>query len=91
VYLGARVSSRAPAGFVRRALALVLLASGLKLLGVSNAALGWTLLAVLLLGPPLWAWVRVNHGLPPLARPEMKQRRRPNQSDEETETGRRVR
>lgn len=91
VYLGARVSSRAPAGFVRRALALVLLASGLKLLGVSNDALGWTLLAVLLLGPPLWAWVRVNHGLPPLARPEMKQRRRPNQSDEETETGRRVR
>jgi uncharacterized membrane protein YfcA len=91
VYLGARVSSRAPAGFVRRALALVLLASGLKLLGVSNDALGWTLLAVLLLGPPLWAWVRVNHGLPLLARPEMKQRRRPNQSDEETETGRRVR
>ncbi|CAN5704305.1 sulfite exporter TauE/SafE family protein [soil metagenome] len=91
VYLGARVSSRAPAGFVRRALALVLLASGLKLLGVSNVALGWTLLAVLLLGPPLWAWVRFNHGLPPLARPEMKQRRRPNQSDEETETGRRVR
>jgi len=91
VYLGARVSSRAPAGFVRRALALVLLASGLKLLGVSNVALGWTLLTVLLLGPPLWAWVRVNHGLPPLARPEMKQRRPPNQSDEETGTGRRVR
>lgn len=85
VYLGARVSSRAPAGFVRRALALVLLASGLKLLGVSNVALGWTLLAVALAGPPLWAWVRATHGLPPLARPEMKQFRRTKETQQPDE------
>jgi hypothetical protein len=35
VYLGARVSSRGQAGIIRRALVLVLFASGLKLVGVS--------------------------------------------------------
>jgi uncharacterized protein len=36
VLLGARLSSRAPAGFVRAALVVVLLASALKLLGLDN-------------------------------------------------------
>ncbi|WP_327106726.1 sulfite exporter TauE/SafE family protein [Nonomuraea glycinis] len=36
VYLGARVSSRAPGGLVRAMLAVVLLASALKLLGVAD-------------------------------------------------------
>ncbi len=36
VYLGARVSSRAPGGLVRALLAVVLLASALKLLGVAD-------------------------------------------------------
>ena len=45
VYLGARYSSIAPGGFVRRALSLVLVASGLKLLGVDTVALGYLLLA----------------------------------------------
>jgi uncharacterized membrane protein YfcA len=39
VLIGARLSSRAPAGVIRSALAMALLASGLKLLGVSNVAL----------------------------------------------------
>src|SRR5947199_9781568 len=40
VLVGARLSSRAPAGFVRSALVVVLLASALKLLGLSNAVVG---------------------------------------------------
>jgi uncharacterized membrane protein YfcA len=36
VYLGARVSSRAPGGLIRAMLAVVLLASALKLLGVAD-------------------------------------------------------
>jgi uncharacterized membrane protein YfcA len=36
VWIGARVSSRAPGGLIRRALAFVLLASALKMLNVSN-------------------------------------------------------
>ncbi|WP_052423948.1 sulfite exporter TauE/SafE family protein [Nonomuraea candida] len=43
VYLGARVSSRAPSGLIRALLALVLLASALKLLEVSNATAAWIL------------------------------------------------
>jgi hypothetical protein len=65
VYLGSRVSSRAPQGIVRRALALVLIASGLKLLGLDTVALGWTVVAVCVAGPALWAWARVRAGLAP--------------------------
>jgi len=45
VYIGARVSSSAPSGVIRRSLVVVLLASGLKLLGA-----GTTVLVVVLLG-----------------------------------------
>jgi len=57
VYVGARVSSSAPGGVVRRALVVVLLASGLKLLDASTLTLGLVLLAVAVLGPVLWATV----------------------------------
>ncbi|SDH20961.1 hypothetical protein SAMN05421505_112184 [Sinosporangium album] len=43
VYLGARISAWAPAGAIRAMLAVVLLASALKLLGVGNAATLWIL------------------------------------------------
>ncbi|MCF6744341.1 sulfite exporter TauE/SafE family protein [Blastococcus sp. KM273128] len=67
VYLGARLSSRAPGGLVRRALALVLLASGLKLLGLGNVAMVAVLGVVVVVGPLLWWAARSRHGLP--ARP----------------------
>jgi uncharacterized protein len=54
VYLGARVSSRAPDALIRPVLVVILLASSLKLLDFSNAALGTTLLLVVLVGAPLW-------------------------------------
>ena len=54
VYLGARVSSRAPDALIRPVLVVILLASALKLLDFSNAALGSTLLLVVLVGAPLW-------------------------------------
>ncbi len=58
VYLGAQMSSRAPGWIIRRALALVLVASGLKLLGVPTVALGVVLALAVVLGPILWAQVR---------------------------------
>ncbi len=54
VLLGARLSSRAPSGVIRSALALVLLASALKLLGVPNVAVVATLVAVTVVGVALW-------------------------------------
>ncbi len=57
VYIGARVSSSAPGGLVRRALVVVLLASGLKLLDASVTVLLLVLLAVAVIGPILWATV----------------------------------
>ncbi len=68
VWLGAQLSSRAPGGLVRRALAFVLLASALKLLKVSTPMTGVALAVVLLVAPALWMLVRRRHGLPALAR-----------------------
>jgi len=60
-YLGAQLSSRVGGGLVRRALAIVLLVAGLKLLGVSNT---WTLiaLATAFIGGTL-AWGLIRHQL----------------------------
>ena len=66
VFLGARLSSRAPGGLIRRALAFVLLASALKLLGVSTPLTGLILLAVLLVAPLAWMAMRRRHGFDPL-------------------------
>ncbi len=57
VYLGARLSSRAPDGVIRPILAFVLLASGLKLLGVGTGQLGAALFVALLLLPPIYGMV----------------------------------
>ncbi len=74
VYLGARMSAGAPGGLVRRALAFVLLASALKLIGVSTLLTGWILLSVAVLGSLVWMRVRATHGLPALARREARLR-----------------
>lgn len=54
VYVGARLSSKAPDGIIRPALVFVLLASALKLLDVPTNILGFILLAVVLVGLPTW-------------------------------------
>jgi uncharacterized protein len=54
VYLGARLSSRANDAVIRPALALVLVASGLKLLGVDNLQLGLLVFMLVLLAVPVW-------------------------------------
>jgi len=68
VYLGSRISSRAPGGLVRRILAFVLLASALKMFGVGNTATVWVLIGVLLAAPAVWALLRIRHGLPAIPR-----------------------
>ncbi|GAA1861841.1 sulfite exporter TauE/SafE family protein [Myceligenerans crystallogenes] len=63
-WLGAQVSSRAPGGIIRRALAILLLASGLKLLGAEL----WVVLTAagtaLVGGNLVWIWVRRRFGTP---------------------------
>jgi len=54
VYLGARLSSRAPDGLIRPALVFVLVASGLKLVGLQTSTLGVILLVLVLLGLTMW-------------------------------------
>lgn len=90
-YIGARLSVALPGGVVRRALAFVLLASGLKLLGVGNVETGIILACALAGGPALWMLIRRHHGFPALASVEMRERRaaklapRPTETPEETE------
>jgi uncharacterized membrane protein YfcA len=54
VYVGARLSSKAPDGLIRPALVFVLVASALKLLGVPTFVVGALMLGVLLVGLPVW-------------------------------------
>jgi hypothetical protein len=74
VWLGARVSSHSPGSLVRRALAVVLLASGFKLLGASTGLLLILLPTALIGGTVAWAWVRVRHGEPALVLQERRRR-----------------
>jgi len=69
-YLGAKVSSTAPQGIIRRTLAIVLTVSGVKLLGASNELLAWVIVAVLIAGPGLWMLIRMREGLPAFGRTE---------------------
>ncbi|MBK6870915.1 MAG: sulfite exporter TauE/SafE family protein [Kineosporiaceae bacterium] len=62
VYLGAQLSSRAPGWLIRRALAVVLLASGLKLLDLPTMHLGLVIALAVVLGPLVWAAVRQREG-----------------------------
>ncbi|MFB4313036.1 sulfite exporter TauE/SafE family protein [Actinomadura sp. 21ATH] len=64
VYLGSRISSRAPGGLIRRILAFVLVASALKMFGFGAAALAWTLIGLAVAAAVTWAVLRHRHGLP---------------------------
>lgn len=50
VFIGSLLSSSVPDRFIRPVIAFVILASGLKYVGLSTTALGWTLFGVLLVG-----------------------------------------
>jgi uncharacterized protein len=65
VWIGARLSSRSRGGLVRRALAAVLLASGLKLLGASTGLVLVIVGTALISGVAVWAWIRTRMGEPP--------------------------
>lgn len=75
-FIGAQLSSRLPGGLVRRALAFVLLASGLALVGVPNVVIGAVLIVIALAGPVIWMVVRMRHGFPALASTEFRQARK---------------
>jgi uncharacterized protein len=68
VYLGARVSAQAPSGLIRRSLAVILAASGLKLLGMETGALGVFLVVAVAAGPLAWRYVRATGGFHPGSR-----------------------
>jgi uncharacterized protein len=77
VYLGSLVSSRAPGGLIRKALAFVLLASALKMFDVANATMAWILVVVAAAGAVAWLFRRFASGLRPIldrAEPEASSR-----------------
>jgi uncharacterized protein len=57
VWVGARLSSKAPDGLIRPALVVVLLASSLKLLDMPTTMLGAVLLSFVLIAFPVWGAV----------------------------------
>ena len=74
VLIGSLLSSRAPDRYVRPVITFVILASGLKYVGVSTYPLGWTMGAVLLVAAGYWLvtshpWRRAREPVPALAGP----------------------
>ncbi len=57
-WLGAQMSTRAPGGIIRRVLAVLLLASSLKLLGFGNELVALAAVAALVLGSLIWILIR---------------------------------
>lgn len=84
-YIGAQLSASLPGGIVRRALAFVLLASGMKLLDVPNVTTALILLGFAIGGSLLWMYIRIRHGMPALASVEMRQRHAEKQGESEVE------
>ncbi len=60
VYLGAKLSARAPDGLIRAALVFVLLGSGLKLVNVGTTELSIALGAFALVALPVWGAIDAN-------------------------------
>ncbi|TDB89592.1 sulfite exporter TauE/SafE family protein [Actinomadura sp. KC216] len=58
VYLGSRISSRAPGGIIRRILTIVLVASSLKMFGLGAVPLAWTMTALLAVSGAVWLVLR---------------------------------
>ncbi len=69
-YVGAQLSLRLPGALIRRALAFVLLASALKLLGVDTVVTAGVLIALAVLAGPAWMLLRRRHGFPAWPRHE---------------------
>jgi uncharacterized protein len=67
-WLGAQASSRAPGGIVRRILAVLLLASGLRLLGLPMPVVLGSAAAALVLGTLAWIIIR-DYAVRPPSRP----------------------
>lgn len=67
-FIGAQLSSRLPGGPIRRALAFILLASALKLLGLGTTQTAICLVVLLLVAPAVWMVIRRQYGYPALAR-----------------------
>ena len=57
-FIGAQISSRAPGGIIRRILAVLLLASGLRLLGLSNDLVLAVAVGALVVGSLAWIGIR---------------------------------
>jgi uncharacterized protein len=56
VFIGSMLSSTIPDRYIRPVIAFVILASGLKYVGLSTGALGWSLVGVLLIGAAFIAY-----------------------------------
>ena len=79
-FIGAQISSRAPGGIIRRILAVLLLASGLRLLGLSTELV--LVVAVAALGLGSLAWIAIRR---------MVRGPRPQRAERRTDAGTRTR
>ena len=86
-FIGAQISSRAPGGIIRRILAVLLLASGLRLLGVGTELVLVVAVAALGLGSLAWIGIRRMVRGPRPERPQRPERRNRAKEGTKASTG----
>jgi len=67
-FLGSRLASKVSQAIIRRGIVILLTVTGVSLLGLHPALVAATAVAVVVLGPLLWAMVRRAYGLPAFSR-----------------------
>jgi uncharacterized membrane protein YfcA len=60
VFVGSLLSSSIPDKYIRPVIAFVILASGLKYVGLDTTALGWSLVVLLAVGGGVYLWRRLR-------------------------------
>jgi uncharacterized protein len=60
VFVGSLLSSSVPDKYIRPVIAFVILASGLKYVGLGTTALGWSLVAILAVGGAVYLYIHRN-------------------------------
>lgn len=67
-FLGSRIANTVSQSVVRRGITFVLLIAGLTMFGVPPVVLVIVALALVILGPFVWGFIRTRHGLPAFER-----------------------
>lgn len=73
-FLGSRIATRVSQSVIRRGITFVLAITGLSMLGIPPLGVAGAAVAIVIIGPLGWGYLRVRHGLPAFERLRLMRR-----------------